>query len=88
MVFFEYVPYGDLLGYLRRSRGLSDTYYSDPDIKPASSLKSKQLLKFAREIADGMAFISSKKVNILYKNWEYKPKTLLYPLFLILDDVI
>ena len=27
----EYVPFGDLLGYLRKSRGLNDTYYKDPD---------------------------------------------------------
>lgn len=63
MVLFEYVPYGDLLGYLRRSRGLTDTYYNEPD-NPTSSLSSKQLLRFAREIADGMAFISSKKVIV------------------------
>ncbi|XP_020908124.1 tyrosine-protein kinase receptor Tie-1 [Exaiptasia diaphana] len=62
MVLFEYVPYGDLLGYLRRSRGLTDTYYSEPDNPSTSSLSSKQLLRFAREIADGMAFISSKKI--------------------------
>ena len=34
MVIIEYVPYGDLLGYLRKSRGLNDTYYKDPDVKP------------------------------------------------------
>ena len=33
LVLIEYVPYGDLLGYLRKSRGLNDTYYNDPDIK-------------------------------------------------------
>ena len=34
--------------FLRRSRGLSDNYYKDPDVKPSSSLSSKQLLKFSR----------------------------------------
>ena len=34
LVLIEYVPYGDLLGYLRKSRGLSDTYFNDPDRKP------------------------------------------------------
>ena len=34
MMIIEYEPYGDLLGYLRKSRGLNDTYYKDPDIKP------------------------------------------------------
>ncbi|CAH3163253.1 unnamed protein product, partial [Pocillopora meandrina] len=62
MVLFEYIPFGDLLGYLRRSRGLSDNYYKDPDVKPSSSLSSKQLLKFSREIADGMAFLSANKI--------------------------
>ena len=35
LVLIEYVPFGDLLGYLRKSRGLNDTYYNikpDPDI--------------------------------------------------------
>ena len=63
MVMFEYIPYGDLLGFLRKSRGLNDNYYKDPDVNPSSSLTSQQLLKFAREIADGMAFLSANKVN-------------------------
>lgn len=62
MVMFEYVPYGDLLGFLKRSRGLEDQYYNDPDIKPTSSLSSEQLLTFAQEIADGMAYLSTHKV--------------------------
>ena len=63
MVMFEYIPYGDLLGFLRKSRGLNDNYYKDPDVNPSSSLTSEQLLKFAREIADGMAFLAANKVN-------------------------
>ena len=62
MVIIEYVPYGDLLGYLRKSRGLNDTYYKDPDIKPKSSLTSQQLIKFAWQVADGMAYLSARKV--------------------------
>ena len=38
MVIIEYVPYGDLLGYLRKSRGQHDTYYKDPDVKPRTNL--------------------------------------------------
>lgn len=64
MVLTEYVPYGDLLGYLRKSRGLDDTYYKDPDIKPQSSLSSKQLFGFSWDIASGMEFLSSKKVPV------------------------
>ena len=61
-VLIEYVPYGDLLGYLRKSRGLNDTYYKDPDIKPQTTLTSQQLIKFAWQIADGMSYLSSRSV--------------------------
>ena len=61
----EYVPFGDFLGYLRKTRGLKDTYYKDPDVKPKTSLTSHQLMKFALQIADGMSYLSSKKVRIL-----------------------
>ena len=63
MVIIEYVPYGDLLGYLRKSRGLNDTYYKDPDVKPKTNLTSQQLMKFAWQVADGMNYLSSKKVT-------------------------
>ena len=59
----EYAPFGNLLGYLRRSRGLNDTYYKDPDIKPQTNLMSEQLIKFAWQIADGMSYLSSKSVS-------------------------
>jgi len=66
LVLIEYVPFGDLLGYLRKSRGLNDTYYKDPDIKPKTTLTSQQLRKFAWQIADGMSYLSSKRVcNVL-----------------------
>lgn len=68
MVMFEYIPYGDLLGFLRRSRGLNDNYYKDPDVEVSSSLTSEQLLKFAREIADGMAFLAANKVSTVVYN--------------------
>ncbi|CAH3172592.1 unnamed protein product [Porites lobata] len=64
LVITEYVPYGDLLGYLRKSRGLNDTYY--PDIKPQTTLTSQQLMKFAWQIADGMSYLSSK--NIVHRD--------------------
>ena len=60
----EDVPYGDLLGYLRKSRGLNDTYYKDPDIKPQTSLTSQQLMKFAWQIADGMSYLSLRKASL------------------------
>ncbi|XP_015768031.1 PREDICTED: platelet-derived growth factor receptor alpha-like isoform X2 [Acropora digitifera] len=62
LVLIEYVPFGDLLGYLRKSRGLNDTYYKDPDIKPNTNLTSEQLMKFAWQIADGMSYLSMRKI--------------------------
>ena len=62
MVLIEYVPYGDLLGFLRRSRGQKDDYYNTPDEKPKTHLTLQQLMKFALEIADGMTFLSSNNV--------------------------
>ena len=63
LVLIEYVPFGDLLGYLRKSRGLNDTYFKDPDINPQTSLTSQQLMKFSWQIADGMSYLSSKSVS-------------------------
>ena len=63
MVIIEYVPFGDLLGYLRKSRGLNDNYYKDPDVKPKTNLTSQQLMTFAWQVADGMNYLSSKKVT-------------------------
>ena len=63
----EYVPCGDLLGYLRKSRGLKDAYYKDPDIKPQTNLTSQQLMRFAWQIADGISYLTSKSVSQLKK---------------------
>ena len=62
LVLIEYVPYGDLLGHLRKSRGLNDTYFKDPDVKPQTSLTAEQLMRFAWQVADGMLYLSSRKV--------------------------
>lgn len=62
LVLIEYIPYGDLLGFLRKSRGLNDTYYKDPDVKPRTNLTSEQMVQFALQIADGMSYLSSNKV--------------------------
>ena len=61
-VIIEYVPYGDLLGYLRRSRGATDCYYDDPEIEPTTNVTSQQMLKYAWQISDAMRYIASKKV--------------------------
>lgn len=62
LVLTEYVPFGDLLGYLRKSRGMDDNYYRNQTYPPQTGLKSNQLMKFAWQIADGMSFLSSKSV--------------------------
>ncbi|XP_028518729.1 proto-oncogene tyrosine-protein kinase receptor Ret isoform X2 [Exaiptasia diaphana] len=59
-IILEYLPYGDLLGYLRRSRGHEDTYCSG-DLRPETKLTSRDLLKFAWMIADGMSFLAENK---------------------------
>lgn len=66
LIIIEYVPYGDLLGYLRKSRGLNDTYFKDPDVKPQTSLTSQQLMKFSWHVAEGMRYLSSK--NIIHRD--------------------
>ena len=67
MVINDYVPYGDLLGYLRKSRGLNGTYYKDSDIKPNTNLTSEQLIKFAWQVADRMEYLSNKKVGYTFE---------------------
>ncbi|KAL9964712.1 hypothetical protein ACROYT_G028390 [Oculina patagonica] len=62
LVLIEYIPYGDLLGYLRKSRGLNDTYFKDPDVKPQTNLTSQQLMRFCQQIADGMSYLCSSKI--------------------------
>ena len=63
-----YVPSGGLLGFLRKSRGLNDTYFKDPDIKPQTNSTSQQLIKFTWKIDDGMRYLSSKSVIVSYEN--------------------
>ena len=62
MLILEYVPYGDLLGYLRKSRGIEDKYYNCPE-SWQEEVTSYDLLSFAQQIASGMSFLASKKVD-------------------------
>ena len=64
LVLIEFVPFGYLLGFLRKSRGLNDKYFNDPDVKPQTSLTAEQLMRFAWQVADGMCYLSSKKVGL------------------------
>lgn len=64
----EYVPQGDLLGFLRKSRGLADTIYVVPHHFPQSHLSQCQLLKMARDVAMGMAHLSRNQVYVFSNN--------------------
>ena len=61
MLILEYAPYGDLLGYLRKSRGMEDKYYSCPE-NCQQEVTPYDLLSFAQQLASGMSFLASKKV--------------------------
>lgn len=74
LVIIEHIPYGDLLGYLRKSRSINDDYYNDPDVKPQTSLTFLQLMKFSWQVADGMKYLSSKKVMFFKKKEEEEEK--------------
>ena len=63
MLILEFAPYGDLLGYLRKSRGMEDKYYNCPE-NWQQEVTSYDLLSFAQQIASGMSFLASKKVPI------------------------
>ena len=58
----EYLCGGDLLGFLRKSRGHGDVYYSG-ECYPTSSLTERDLLSFAWMTADGMAYLAKNEVR-------------------------
>ena len=62
MLLLEYAPYGDLLGYLRKSRGLEDKYYCSSECCQ-KEVTSYDLVSFSQQIASGMSFLASKKVR-------------------------
>ncbi|KAL9959875.1 hypothetical protein ACROYT_G033244 [Oculina patagonica] len=56
----EYLAYGDLLGYLRKSRGIRDQYHHGEGV--ASALQPYDLVSFAKQIATGMVFLGSRGI--------------------------
>ena len=59
----EYLACGDLLGYLRKSRGVHDKYHLGQGSVP--ELEIYDLVLFAKQIAAGMVFLGSRGVSYL-----------------------
>ncbi|XP_035929331.1 tyrosine-protein kinase receptor Tie-1 isoform X4 [Halichoerus grypus] len=57
----EYAPYGNLLDFLRKSRVLETDPAFAREHGTASTLSSRQLLRFASEAANGMQYLSEKQ---------------------------
>lgn len=63
MMVIEFVPYGDLLGYLRESRGVKDKfYYRCEELPRHNEISPYELFSFATQIACGMSFLAKNKV--------------------------
>ncbi|KAL9971573.1 hypothetical protein ACROYT_G017750 [Oculina patagonica] len=62
LVILEFVPHGDLLGYLKKSKGETDDYYSLKSAEVSRKIPKHQLYKFACDIARGMDFISAHQL--------------------------
>ena len=63
MIIMEYTPYGDLLGFMRKSRGMEDRHRIGEQLN-VTELSNYDLVKFARQVACGMQFLKSRGVNI------------------------
>ena len=64
LVILEFVAHGDLLGFLKRSRGETDDYYDLKRKEIPRKISIQQLYKFASDIARGMEFISAHQVYV------------------------
>lgn len=62
----DYFAHGDLLGFLRATRGHTDHYTVSAGTEtrtPACTAQSQDLLNLATQIANGMSFLEEKKVS-------------------------
>lgn len=62
----EYAPYGNLLDFLRKSRVLETDPAFAREHGTASTLSSRQLLRFASDAANGMQYLSEKQVCVCW----------------------
>lgn len=60
----EYAPYGNLLDFLRKSRVLETDPAFAREHGTASTISSRQLLRFASDAANGMQYLSEKQVCV------------------------
>ncbi|XP_067030890.1 tyrosine kinase receptor Cad96Ca-like [Acropora muricata] len=60
ILIMEYLACGDLLGYLRKSRGIADKYYRGEG--EVANLKTYELVSFSNQIATGMVFLASRGI--------------------------
>ncbi|XP_044166492.1 receptor-like tyrosine-protein kinase kin-16 [Acropora millepora] len=60
ILIMEYLPCGDLLGFLRKSRGIVDKYYRGEG--EITNLKTYELVSFSNQIATGMVFLASRGI--------------------------
>ena len=68
-VVMEYMCHGDLLGFLRASRGHHGMYHISPGTRyqpPTLNLCSRDLLNVATKIANGMRYLADRKVIFFY----------------------
>ena len=64
----EYMCHGDLLGFLRASRGHHGRYTVSPGLgyqPPAINLYPRDLLNIGAKIANGMRYLADRKVCIV-----------------------
>ena len=66
----QYLVRGDLLGYLRKSRGIHDKYHLGQG--SVSELQIYDLVLFSKQIAAGMVFLGSRGVSNHLKKLQKK----------------